>query len=205
MRPCAFPLVCLPLAGCFWHPVGGDARPRMGLEAVERSPAAGAPGQRDRPMVEPGARGWFFSDSLIAIRTQANLASIRLRLWNRGTEPVRIVWSQAAPVGEGGDCPEAAGEWELRGSGAPGDADVLDPGQSRERRVTPAARVRTARGESWEPVRLLCMVYDPAQPRAALRLGVETPGVRFVYTFWYRLMEPPREDPADPPAASALP
>jgi hypothetical protein len=61
-------------------------------------------------------------------------------------------------------------------------------------------------GESWEPVRLLCMVYDPAEPRAALRLGVETPGTRFVYTFWYRLMEAPLEDSADPPAApDALP
>ena len=84
----------------------------------------------------------------------------------------------------------------MRRSGRTGSVDVLDPGESRERRVAPAARVRTPRGESWEPVRLPCLVYDPAEPRAALRLGVETPGARFVYTFWYRLMEPPREDPA---------
>ena len=199
----AYPLVFLLLAGCAWRPAGTDARPRVGLEAVERWSTAGAPAARGRPVAEPGARGYYFADSLIALRTRAGPGSIRLRLWNRGREPVRIVWEPAASAGEAGECPEAARGWELRASGEVENADVLGPGQSRERRVTPAARVSTARGEGWEPVRLPCLVYDPAEPRAALRLGVETPGGRFDYTFWYRLMEPPREDPADGAAAAA--
>jgi hypothetical protein len=202
----ALPVVSLLLAGCFWSPLGG-ARPRVGLEAVERSPGEG----RDappRPIVEPGARGYFFSDSLIAFRTQADLASVRLRLWNRGQEPIRITWDGSGPAGEGArraaGCPEAAGDWELRGSGPNGDAGVLDPGRSRESRAMLAARVGSSRGGTWESVRILCMVFDPVEPRAALRLRVETPTARFVYTFWYRLMEAPREDPPAAPAASAM-
>lgn len=202
----ALPLVSLLLAGCFWNPLGG-ARPRVGLEAVERSPGEGR-GAPPRPIVEPGARGYFFVDSLIAFRTQADLASVRLRLWNRGREPIRVAWDGSGPAGGSGrrdaGCPETVGDWEFRGSGPPGDFGVLDPGRSRERRVTLAARVGAPRGESWEPVGVLCLVFDPGEPRAALRLRVETPTARFVYTFWYRLMESPREDPPDAPAASAM-
>lgn len=181
----------------------------MGLQAVERSPAAGAPGARHRPAVEPGARGWSFSDAPVAIRTQASLASIRLRPWNRGAGPVRAVGSQACPGGEGGDRPDAAGEWEPRGSGAPGNADVLDPGRSRERRGTPAARVRTPRAGRGSPSGSRAWSTIPRSRAPPRGWASETPGARFVYTFWYRPMEPPREEPARPargvgaPAAAA--
>lgn len=51
---------------------------------------------------------------------------------------------------------------------------------------------------SWE-LRSLAPAGDTGlvEPGHALRVSVETPGTRFVYTFWYRLMEPPREDAAD--------
>jgi hypothetical protein len=73
-----------------------------------------------------------------------------------------------------GECPDATGSWELRRLAPAGDTGLVDPGHSREARLTPASRADTARGEGWEPVRLACMVFDPAEPRAALRVSVET-------------------------------
>ncbi|HEX7243449.1 MAG TPA: hypothetical protein VF263_24405 [Longimicrobiaceae bacterium] len=189
----AVPVTLVSLAGCLWLPLG-DALPRVGLAAVERSPVTG--GGSPRPTTEPGARSYFFADSLIAFRTQAGLAEVRFRVWNVGREPVRIVSAPSGPGAGTGPiaCPEPTIGWELRRSGARGPAEVLGPGESREGYATPGAWVPTPAGEAWRSVRLVCMVFDPAAPRAALRLGVERGGVRYEYTFWYRLMEPPRED-----------
>jgi hypothetical protein len=191
-------LVALPLAGCLWLPVGADARPRLGLEAVERVPA-GAPGQSIRPAAEPGERGWLFADSLIGFRTRARAASVRFRLWNRGSEPVRILLYGTGPRTPANACPDTATDWTLGTGGAPGTPRPLEPGESWESDVLPAARPLDSVGEDWREAGLACFVFDPVAPRAALRLGVERGGVRYDYTFWYRLMEPPREDRPEAP------
>jgi hypothetical protein len=191
-------LVALPLAGCLWLPVGAGARPRLGLEAVERVPA-GAPGGGFLPAAEPGERGWLFADSLIGFRTRARPASVRFRVWNRGREPVRILWDTAATAPPADGCPESAAGWMLRPDGTAGGPDTLAPGESWESDALPAARPAAPAGETWREAGLACLVFDPAEPRMALRLGVERAGVRYDYTFWYRLMEPPREDrPGEP-------
>lgn len=184
-------LAALPLAACLWLPPGAGARPRVGLEAVERTPATGTR-LAARPAEEPGTRGWLFADSLIAFRTRANPAAIRFRLWNRATEPLRILRDSPAAAGE---CAEPAGAWELRETGLRAEPHVLAPGESWEGEAVPAVRVGPSAGAAPRTVGLACLVFDPAQPRAALRLGVERDGVRYDYTFWYRLAEPPREDP----------
>lgn len=190
-------LVALPLAACLWLPVGADARPRLGLEAVERVPA-GASGGAIRPVAEPGERGWLFADSLIGFRTRAHSSSVRLRVWNRGSEPVRILLYGTGPRTPADGCPDSAADWILHPDEVPGGHDPLGPGESWESDALPAARLDRA-GDAWREVGLACLVFDPAEPRAALRLGVERAGVRYDYTFWYRLMEPPREDAPAPP------
>lgn len=192
------PLAVLPLASCLWLPVGADARPRLGLEAVERVPA-GAPGGAFPPAAEPGERGWLFADSLIGFRTRASSSSVRFRVWNRGREPVRILAYGTGPPTAAGACPETAADWSLRPNAVPGEPDTLGPGESWESDALPAARPLDPAGEAWRRVGLACLVFDPGAPRAALRLGVERAGLRYDYTFWYRLMEPPREDgPGEP-------
>ena len=193
-RMLGVPLAVLPLASCLWLPVGADARPRLGLDAVERVPAAGAPGMAVRPAAEPGERGWLFADSLIGFRTRAKPASVRFRLWNRGSVPVLILRDSAGTPHPAGACPDSATEWSLRASGAPESPAALDPGESWESDAVPAARLRDPAGAAWSGVGLACLVFDPAEPRVALRLAVERGGVRYDYTFWYRLMEAPRED-----------
>ena len=194
----------LPLAACSWRGVGPEARPRMGLEAVDRSSAEGAPSGELRPATEPGRRGYFFADSLIALRSRADLASIRVRVWNRSREPIRLIWEQQGPGPHGWQparaCPDTVTAWAVRRSGPPRAPDVVEPGAAREGSATPVARVRTLGGDAWQAVSLQCVVYDPAEPRMALRLWVETGGVRHVYTLWYRLLEPPRADGGGDPA-----
>jgi hypothetical protein len=191
------PLAALLLASCLWLPAGRGARPRLGLDAVERVPA-GAPGGAIRPAAEPGERGWLFADSLIGFRTRANSAFVKVRMWNRGSETIRVLADGVAASSPAGACPDAAAGWTLRPDGAPGGTGTLAPGDSWESDALPAARPLDPAGADWREVGLACLVFDPAAPRVALRLGVERAGVRYDYTFWYRLIEPPREDAAAP-------
>ena len=195
----AFPWVLpLLLAGCLWHPLGGDARPRIGLEAVERSPAAGAPVTVSRPVVEPGARGYLFVDSLIAFRTRTNAAVVRFRLWNHGGTPITLLRDGAGLDARPGECPSAGGLLELRRRERREPETVVAPGASHEDEAVPAARVSGTDGEAWRSVGLPCFVFDPVGERVALRLAVEAGGARYLYTFWYRLLEAPREDGSAP-------
>lgn len=196
-------MLALALAGCLWHPPGDGARPGMGLAAVERaSPGGGSAGLHVAG--EPGTRGYLFTDSLIAFRTRVRPGSVRFRLWNRGDRPVRVLWPDLGVVNDAPEppCPDSARGWALRGSASPGEDVELLPGESAEGHAVLAVRVRTAAGETWQASSLPCLVFDPAEPRAGLRLEVETAGLRHRYTFWYRLVEPPREDGAPAPVAS---
>jgi hypothetical protein len=191
------PLAVLPLAACLWLPRGPDARPRLGLESVERAPAHGAGAPRG-PVAEPGVRGWLFADSVIVLRTRAGTAGVRFRIWNRMGEPMHVSWDPApAPAGRSGaSCPAASDAWVLAGGRTAAPPDAIAPGGSWEAVVQPAARL-AGTGEAWRTVPLPCLVFDPAEPRVALRLRVQAGTRRFGYTFWYRLMAPPREDPAE--------
>jgi hypothetical protein len=178
-------LLPLVTAGCFWVPLGSDAVPAMGVDEVRRSSGSGAE-RVDGPGRELGGRGWFFEDSLIAFRTQANAARVRFRLWNKRGVPIRVVWSSGPVEEPRGRCPAAVAEWELRrtGDGA-APANVLRPGESREEHAVAVALVPMPEGGAWRPVPLSCVAGDPAGARAALRLAVETEGERYIYTFWY--------------------
>lgn len=189
------PLAVLPLSACLWLSRGPEARPRLGLESVERTPPAAA-GARLQPVAEPGVRGWMFADSLIVFRTRTGASSVRVRVWNRSAVPVQVSWdSVAGAAGRGGSdgCPEFAERWMLRDRDGALPPYTLAPGASWEKVVEPAA-LGAGPGQVWRMVSLPCLVFDPAQPRAALRLWVQAGPRRYGYTFWYRLMEPPRED-----------
>lgn len=186
MRALLLPLAA---AGCIWLPLGSDAVPRVRLEEVRRSPAAGVE-WTSRPGVEPGGRGAFFEDSLIAFRTQPTAEGVRFRLWNRRDERMRIEGDPAA-VGRAADrCPAVAVDWEMRwrGGGAPGD--VVPARGSREGEAVAAARVPTVQGGVWTTVPIACLAGDPAQARAPLRLTVAVGDARYDYTFWYGVARP---------------
>ncbi|HEU0012372.1 MAG TPA: hypothetical protein VFQ45_01740 [Longimicrobium sp.] len=191
-RRSAVPLLVLPLAGCL-PALGEEARPAFALESVERQPRPAAAVEPGRPAGAPGARGYLFADSAVAVRARANLESIRVRLWNRGRAPVRVAWdSVAAPPAPAAACPEAFDGWRMRWAPGPADTAAVAPGGSREMYVTPAVRVRTPAGDGWRAVRLPCLVYDPAEPRVPLRLELDTPAGRLAYVLWFRLVRPPR-------------
>jgi hypothetical protein len=188
--PVAIPL----LGGCLLLPSGGDARPRIRLEAVERSSAPGTPATWSRPVMEPGERGFLFTDSVIAVRTRVSAAVVRFRLWNTGRAPITILRD-----GTGFDprpiaCPSASGGLELRSRGPRGRETVVAHGASDEDEAVPAAHSSASAAEHWRPVGLLCFVFDPVQDRIPLRVIVAVDGARYHYTFWYRLIEAPRED-----------
>ncbi|HET7231412.1 MAG TPA: hypothetical protein VFJ16_15495 [Longimicrobium sp.] len=187
--PVALPL----LGGCLLMPLGDDARPRMRLEAVERSAAPGAPATWSKPVMEPGERGYLFTDSVIAVRTRVNATTVRFRLWNTGRGPITVVRDAAfdpRPVA----CPSAGGGLELRSRGPRGIETVAAHGSSHGDEVVPVAPSPASGADPWRPVGLLCFVFDPVQDRIALRVMVAADGTHYRYTFWYRLIEPPRED-----------
>ena len=199
-RRAVLPLLVL-AGGCLWLPVGSDARPAIGLEAVERASASGGPPAAARPAREPGDRGHLFEDSLIAFRTRANHEVVRFRLWNKGPEPLRIAWDVADPAGRPArECPASAGEWELQRQGGRADVVTVPPGGSHEAYALPRARLADGDAE-WRSVRMACLAYEAAAPRAALRLWVEAAGGRFLYTVWYRSAAAHEDDPrsARPP------
>lgn len=175
-------LLPLVAAGCLWVPLGTDAVPRIELLEVTRASRPGVE-RAIRPGAEPGGRGWFFEDSLLAFRTQANGAGVRFRVWNRRATPVRIAWGPGAAGEPRGACPAEAEGWELRRSGAA--ADVVPPGASREAYAVAVARVPARGGGVWRPVPLACVAAGPAETRVPLRLAVETEAGRHGYTFWY--------------------
>ncbi|HEX6910956.1 MAG TPA: hypothetical protein VF142_11195 [Longimicrobium sp.] len=197
------PLAVLPLSACLWLPPGPGARPRLGLESVERTAPSGA-GARLRPVAEPGVRGWMFTDSLIVFRTRTGASSVRVRVWNRSAEPVHLSWDSvaAAAGGRTSGCPDAPVRWTLRGRDGAVPPDALAPGGSWEMLAEPAA-LDAASGGVWRTVSLPCLVFDPAAPPAALRLWVQAGARRYGYTFWYRLMESPREDAVPAPGRNA--
>ena len=188
-------LVALPLlGGCLGLPSGGDARPRIRLEAVERSAAPGTPGTWSHPVTEPGERGYLFADSVIAVRTRVNAAIVRFRLWNNGRAPITILRDSTGFDPRPVACPSAVGGLELRSRGRRGRETVVAQGASDEDEAVPAAPSPDSGVEPWRPVGLLCFVFDPVQDRIALRVIVAADGARYHYTFWYRLIEAPRED-----------
>ncbi|HET7460231.1 MAG TPA: hypothetical protein VFJ82_03250 [Longimicrobium sp.] len=188
--PVAIPL----LGGCLLMPVGGDARPLIRLEAVERSAAPGTPARWSWPVAEPGERGYLFTDSLIAVRTRVNAAVVRFRLWNTGRAPITILHDPAGFDPRPVACPSAGGGLELRSRGPRGLETVVAHGSSHAEEVVPVAPSPASGAELWRPVGLLCFVFDPVQDRIALRVIVTADDARYHYTFWYRLIEAPRED-----------
>ena len=189
MRALLLPMAA---AGCIWLPLGSDAVPRVGLEEVRRTSAAGVEWAA-RPGTEPDGRGVFFEDSLIAFRTHATAEGVRFRLWNRRDELMRIEWDPAAVGKAAGACPSSTADWEMRWRGGGAPADVLPARGSREDEAVAVARVPTPQGGLWTSVPLDCLAGDPGEGRAPLRLTVEVGGERYAYTFWYGV-QPARAD-----------
>ena len=187
MRALLLPLVA---AGCIWLPLGSDAIPRVALLEVQRSSGSG-PVWAGRPGLEPGGRGAFFQDSLIAFRTQATADGVRFRLWNRRDELMRIGWDAFAAGKAQAQCPAAAAGWEMRWRGGGPPADVLQARGSREDEAVAVARIPTPRGGTWTSVPIGCLAGGAADGRAPLRLTVAAGGERYVYTFWYGVQAPP--------------
>jgi len=177
-RACFLPL----LGGCLLLPVGSDLRPRIGLEAVERSPA---PAVRPAPVIERGERGELFVDSLIVFRTWGNAAVVRFRVWNRVGESITIF---GADVARPGGCPAPEGGFELLRSGGAGT--VVAPGASREYEAV-APLLAPGAGEWAQQTGDSHCFGDDRAGRSALRLAVEARGARYVYTFWYRSTDGP--------------
>ncbi|HEU4453006.1 MAG TPA: hypothetical protein VFR81_08095 [Longimicrobium sp.] len=180
----AVPLLTLAAAGCLWLPLGSDAVPRIGLDEVRRASTAGIE-RTARPGAEPGARGWFFEDSLIAFRTQATAEAVRFRVWNKDAGVIRVLWDAGSGGEPRGKCPAQVVAWELRRSGGRSPASVLRPGESLEEHAVAVARVPMLDGGLWRAVPLACLAGDPGAARVPLRLEVEAGGAMHRYTFWY--------------------
>jgi len=175
------------LGGCLWLPLGADVRPKVVLHAVERTRTPGVPGTSSRPIAEPGARGSLFVDSLIALRTRVSGRVVRVRLWNHARVPIRIAGDDEAgsdPLSPG--C-SPDGRWfeMLRRE----RAALLAPGASREYEAVPA--IPAGSGGAVPRPANDCTGAGAAARGFALRLAVEAGGTRYLYTFWYRMLEAP--------------
>lgn len=182
-------LLPLAAAGCIWLPLGSDAIPRVELEEVHRSSAAGVEWTA-MATVEPDGRGVFFEDSLIAFRTRATAEGVHFRLWNRGDELMRVEWGPAAAGKPETRCPAAAVSWEMRWRGGGPPADVVPARGSHEDEAVAVARVPTLQGGRWRSVPLDCLAGESADGRAPLRLTVAVGDERYAYTFWYGVQAP---------------
>lgn len=188
-------LLPLAAAGCMWLPLESDAIPRVGLQEVQRASATGAE-RTARPSREPGGRGMFFEDSLIAFRTRATAEGVRFRVWNRGDERMRIEWGPAAQGKTDTRCPAVAVGWEMRWRGGGAPADVVPARGSAEDEAVAVARVPAPRGGSWRSVPVECVAGAVADGRAPLRLTVQVGESRHLYTFWYGAGAPRGDAPA---------
>lgn len=182
------PSILLLLGGCLWLPLGADGGPRMGLHAVERARGHGAPAASHPPIAEPGARGYLFMDSVIAVRTRVSGRVVRFRLWNHGRAPITILADDRAGIEPGGCLPDRGRIEVLRRERREPDT-VVAPGASHEYEAVPAmpagsggAVPRSAGG---------CSGAGAAAGGLALRLTVEADGARYLYTFWYAATDAP--------------
>ena len=188
LRNTASALILPLLGGCLLLPLDSDLNPRLGLEAVERSPAHGA---RAAPVIQRGGRGELFVDSLIAFRTWANASAVRFRLWNHGRVPITILGDGAGPAARAAGCLPGEGLYALQWRGSPGpEREVpIGSGASHEYEATVALPVPDENATALED--LHCFDSRPVTPRMVLRLAIEAGSDRYVYTFWYGLVEGP--------------
>ena len=184
------PVILPLLGGCVWLPLGAVVRPKVGLHAVERTQAPGVLVMSSRPITEPGERGSLFVDSLIALRTRVSGRVVRVRLWNHGRVPIRIAGDDEA----GSDslllgCSPDGRWFEMLRREHRERATLLAPGASREFEAVPAITVGS--GGAISSLAGDCVGADAAARGFALRLAVEAGGARYLYTFWYRVLEAP--------------
>jgi hypothetical protein len=178
------------LGGCLWFPLGSGGGPRMGLQAVERTRAPGAPVASHPPITEPGSRGYLFVDSVIAVRTRVSGRVVRFRLWNHGREPITVLADERGGTEpRPGVCPPDGERVEVLRRERREPDTVMAPGASQEYEAVPAVPAGSG-GATARPAGG-CPGAGSAGGALSLRLTVEAGGARYLYTFWYRATDAP--------------